>query len=36
MESAVDSAELQNRWLFEVGRVGRILLLAKAKSSKRF
>ena len=28
--------ELWNRWCIEVGKVGRILLLAKAKSGKNF
>ena len=32
----VDSAELWSRWLFEVGKGEKILLLAKAKSSKSF
>ena len=36
VESAIDSAELWNRWWIGVGEVKRILLLAKAKSSKNF
>ena len=36
VESSVDSAELWNRWLIKVGKGKRILLLAKAKSSKNF
>ena len=36
VESSVESAELQNRWLIGVGKVKGILLLAKAKSSKSF